>query len=219
MEQEREILEQEIRMYENQFEMIRQSQINTRSLKHDMKHHLKMLSDLVSSGDQDVTLKYLSDMGAFMDGTEEFVTSGNERIDSILNYMIEKAQNANIHTSWKVQIPEQLEISTFDINVILSNLLDNALNALADIPNPTLEILMKYDRGLLCINIQNNCSHRQPTAHNIHSVLEAESEHGYGLKNVQRIVEKYHGSLTTDYENDRFHASVLLFLSNVEKSK
>ena len=40
-EQEREILEQEIRMYENQFEIIQQSQINTRSLKHDMKHHIK----------------------------------------------------------------------------------------------------------------------------------------------------------------------------------
>lgn len=64
-EQEREILEQEIRMFENQFEIIRQSQINIRSLKHDMKHHLKMLSELVSSGEKDAALSYLSDMGAF----------------------------------------------------------------------------------------------------------------------------------------------------------
>lgn len=79
-EQERELLEQEIRMYEDQFEIIRRSQTATRSLKHDMKHHLKMLSDLVSSGDKAAALKYLSDMGAFMDDTEEFVSSGNERI-------------------------------------------------------------------------------------------------------------------------------------------
>lgn len=218
-EQEREILEQEIRMYENQFEIIRQSQINTRSLKHDMKHHLKMLSDLVSSGDKDAALKYLSDMGAFMDNSEVFISSGNERIDSILNYMIEKAKNADVHITWKIQIPEQIEISTFDINVILSNLLDNALNALSDIPNPTLEILMKYDRGILYINIQNNCNHEQPSIHDIHSVFEPENEHGYGLKNVQRIVEKYHGSLSTECVNDVFNASILLFLSNIEKSK
>lgn len=68
-EQEREILEQEIRMYENQFEIIQQSQINTRSLKHDMKHHIKMLSDLISSGDKELPIKYLSDMGDFMDHT------------------------------------------------------------------------------------------------------------------------------------------------------
>lgn len=218
-EQEREILEQEIQMYENQFEIIRQSQIATRSLKHDMKHHLKMLSDLVSSGDKDAALKYLSDMGAFMDNSEVFVTSGNERIDSILNYMIGKAKSADIHITWKIQIPEQIEISTFDINVILSNLLDNALNALSDIPNPTLEILMKYDRGILCINIQNNCNHEQSTVqHGLHSDFELENEHGYGLKNIQRIVEKYHGSLSTECVNNVFNASILLFLSNIEKS-
>lgn len=76
-----------------------------------------MLSDLVSSGNNNAALKYLSDMGAFMDNTEEFVSSGNERIDSILNYVIGKAQNANIHISWKIQIPEQIEISTFDIQI------------------------------------------------------------------------------------------------------
>lgn len=218
-EQEREILEQEIRMYENQFEIIRQSQMSVHALKHDMKHHLKMLSDLVSSGDKDAALKYLSDMGAFMDHAEDFVSSGNERIDSILNYMIGKAKNANVHISWKVQIPERMEISTFDINVILSNLLDNALNALSDIPNPALEILMKYDRGILCINIQNNCSHEQTAVHDIHSVFEPENGHGYGLKNVRRIVGKYHGSLTVECANGVFNASILLFLSGAEESR
>ena len=200
-------------------EIIQQSQINTRSLKHDMKHHIKMLSDLISSGDKDAALKYLSDMGDFMDHTEKYVSSGNERIDSILNYYIGKAKNTDIHVSWKIQIPEQIEISTFDTNVILSNLLDNALNALSDIPNPTLEIFMKYDRGILYINIQNNCNHEQPSIHAILSAFEPENEHGYGLKNVQRIVEKYHGNLSTECVNDVFNASILLFLSNIEKSE
>ncbi len=215
-EQEREILEQEVRMYENQFEIIRQSQINTRSLKHDMKHHLKMLSDLVSSGDKGAALKYLSEMGAFMDNSEEFVSSGNECIDSILNYMIEKAKKANVCITWKIQIPEEIEISTFDINVILSNLFDNALNALSNIPNPTLEILMKYDRGILYISVQNNCNHESLS---INSVFEPENEHGYGLRNVQRIVEKYHGNLSTECVNNVFNASILLFLSNQVESK
>lgn len=132
--------------------------------------------------------------------------------------MIGKAQNADIHISWKIQIPEQMEISTFDINVILSNLLDNALNALEDIPNPNLEILMKYDRGLLCISIQNDCSHEQAAIFHAHSVFKPDDEHGYGLKNVRRIVEKYHGSLTTECVNDFFHASVLLFLSDMGRT-
>lgn len=104
-------------------------------------------------------------------------------------------------------------------NVILLSVLTCALNALSDIPNPTLEIFMKYDRGILYINIQNNCNHEQPSIHAILSAFEPENEHGYGLKNVQRIVEKYHGNLSTECVNDVFNASILLFLSNIEKSE
>ena len=78
---------------------------------------------------------------------------------------------------------------------------------------------MKYDRGILYINIQNNCNHKQASIYNILSAFEPEHEHGYGLKNVQRIVEKYHGNLSTECINDVFHASVLLFLSSIEENK
>ena len=40
----------------------------------------------------------------------------------------------------KSKYQSRLKFQHFDTNVILSNLLDNALNALSDIPNPTLEI-------------------------------------------------------------------------------
>lgn len=42
----------------------------------------------------------------------------------------------------------------FDINVILSNILDNALNALNKVTQPVLYIYIKYDRGILCIDIK-----------------------------------------------------------------
>lgn len=62
-ERERELLEQEVRIYENQFAIIRQSQHNIRALKHDMKHHIKMLTDMVSEGENEAALKYLVSMG------------------------------------------------------------------------------------------------------------------------------------------------------------
>lgn len=70
---------------------------------------------------------------------------------------------------------------------------------------------MKYDRGILYINIQNNCNHEQPSIHAILSAFEPENEHGYGLKNVQRIVEKYHGNLSTECVNDVFKQAFCCF--------
>lgn len=204
-EQEQELLEQEIRIYQNQFHIIQQSQSNIHSLKHDMKHHIKMLTDMIVKGDQKSALNYLAAMGAFMENSEEYVTSGNEKIDSILNYMIAKAKRTGIEAEWKIQIPEQLEISAFDINVILSNLFENAFHALQYVTKPTLYFLMKFDRGVLYISTKNNCSEKKLDSKSMEG-------HGYGLKNIQRISEKYHGSLTTTLEQGNFYANILLFL-------
>ena len=145
-------------------------------------------------------------MGEFMENSEEYIVSGNGTIDSILNYMVSKAKKSGIAVDWKVQIPERLEISTFDINVILSNLFDNAFNALSYVSCPTLYFSMQYDRGVLLIDMKNNYSQKNPSS-------EVSEGHGFGLKNIRRITEKYHGNLTTTYNNGNFHACVLLFLA------
>lgn len=211
-ERERELLEQEIHIYENQFDIIRQSQSNIRSLKHDMKHHIKMLADMISSDEKEDALNYLASMGEFMENSEEYVVSGNAKIDSILNYMIARAKKSGIAVDWKIQIPEHLEISTFDINVVLNNLFDNAFNALSQVSCPTLYITMKYDRGILLISTQNNYS----TAD---SALNVADSHGFGLKNIRRIAEKYHGNLTTIFNNGYFHADVLLYLGTKKENQ
>lgn len=213
-EQEQELLKQEICIYENQFEIIHQSQKNICSLKHDLKHHIKMLADLISNDKKEAALEYLSDMGAFMENSEEYICSGNERIDSILNYMIAKSKAEKINTDWKILIPEYLDISTFDINVILSNLFDNALNALSKVEEPHLYILMKYDRGVLCISVQNNCVDAQLVDRKNYLTIDINNGHGYGLKNIQRIVDKYNGNLSTEYKDGIFTSSVLLFIAN-----
>ena len=124
--------------------------------------------------------------------------------------MISNAKKSGIDIGWKIQIPEHLEISTFDINVVLSNLFDNAFNALSYVAQPTLYVAMKYDRGILLIDMQNNYSMNAPAS-------ETSEGHGFGLKNIRRIAEKYNGNLTTTYDNGNFHASVLLFLVESEE--
>ncbi|MCI8466192.1 MAG: sensor histidine kinase [Lachnospiraceae bacterium] len=204
-ERERERLEMEVRMYERQFDLIQQSREATHALKHDMKHHIKMISDLVAGGQKEEVLAYLSSMRAFMEPEEEYVSSGNERIDSILNDMISRAKSGGTAVEWTVRIPEQLAVSTFDVNVILSNLLENALKALSRAEEPALSIRLQYDRKVLCIQIKNKVSEET------YSLKEREG-HGIGLKNVQKIVDKYHGSLVITREAGWFEACVLLFL-------
>ena len=56
---------------------------------------------------------------------------------------------------------------------------------------------------------RDNCSGKGQTS-------GASKEHGFGLKNIRRIAEKYHGSLTAAVQDGDFHASVLLFLEDAD---
>lgn len=207
-ELERRLLQQELQAYEKQFALIRQSQEKIRALKHDMKHHMKMLRDLTAAGDTKGALSYLADMGEFMENGEEYVSTGNDQLDSILNDLIARGKQAQIAMEWKVQIPEDLKLAAFDLNVILSNLFENAFHALRQVPEPALSLLIRYDRGILCISTRNNYSPEE-------SRRQEGEEHGYGLKNVRRIAEKYHGNLTVARRQGEFAADVLLYLDTV----
>lgn len=85
-EQERELLEQEVRIYENQFGIIRQSQQNIRALKHDMKHHIKNAHGYGIWRGKRSSTSVSCVYGAFMENSGEYVATGNEKIDSILMY-------------------------------------------------------------------------------------------------------------------------------------
>ena len=212
-EQEREILEQEIRMYENQFDIIYSSQLNVQSLRHDLKHHLKMLTDMVRYEDKEHVIDYLHSMGSFMESEKKYVTSGNDRIDSVLNYMLEKARTAKVDVKWQISIPEHLNVSIFDINVILSNILDNALNALNKVTQPLLYIYIKYDRGILCIDIKNNCINSN-YSENTKNKIDPFGKHGYGLNNVRRVVKKYHGNLAISCLDGFFTTRIILYIED-----
>ncbi len=204
-EREQERLQAELYMYERQFELIQSSRQSARALKHDLKHHVRMLSDMIAAGEREDALAYLSSMEKFMKPEEEYVDSGNEKIDSILNYMISRAKAMHVSVDWKVCIPAKLPVLPFDINVILSNLLENALQAISEAEQPVLSIWFTYDRNVLCIRIRNGCSFRG-------RIPEQREGHGFGLANVRTIAARYHGSLTISKEDGWFQADVLLFL-------
>ena len=64
----------------------------------------------------------------FFEKPSEIVSSGNMEVDSVLNYMLQKAKKMQLNTTVKVAIPEDMKHS-FDLNIIIGNLLQNAIDA------------------------------------------------------------------------------------------
>ena len=124
-----EIYKQQTYAYQNQLEVIMESQNRVRALRHDMKNHILALQVLVQRNEIEETNQYLDSMKNFMTNPQEYVNTGNDTVDSLLNYKIQKANEVLNVVETKISIPEQLRLHSFDLNVLLGNLLDNAIDA------------------------------------------------------------------------------------------
>ncbi len=210
------IYKQQTYAYRNQLEVIMESQNRVRALRHDMKNHILALQVLVQRKEAEETNRYLDSMKDFMTNPEEYVKTGNDTVDSLLNYKIQKANEVLNVVETKISIPEQLRLRSFDLNVLLGNLLDNAIDASMQTEDKKLKITIKLDKGILFLHIYNSCRGIGDGRSGFtETTKEDKLNHGIGLKNVRRIVEKYHGDIEFLYENDSVETDVMMYVKEM----
>lgn len=210
---EKRFLDEKIAMYENQLEIIRQSKEKEHALRHDLKNHLYLLSEYEKNGKSEEVLSYIEKMDQFMTVNEEFVNTGNEQVDIILNYMLKKIKETGAEPDVKVNIPKTEFCSAFDLNVILANLLENAIEALEKCPEKFFKLIIELDRGILHIRIKNSFDGKVKKEGNRYITRKENSyTHGMGLKNVQEVVEKYAGAIEITQEENIFCVNAILFV-------
>lgn len=209
----RDILERQLQSYMNQLEVIEQSQERIKSLKHDMKHHLLFLGDMAKKNNSNEIIEYLEEMQGVIINPEEYVNSGNDGIDTILNYMISKARELTTNVNINVHIPEGITLSQFDINIILGNLLQNAIQALEKSEHRELDISIEYKSGILYISIGNTYTALTERVKNRLSISKNNDDiHGIGLSNVRKIVDKYNGMMQIKDSKNYFTVNVMLYV-------
>ena len=214
MKIEKSILEQEKRYYDNQFLLMKSSVEKTASLKHDIANHIGAIGSLIRENEISRALNYINQLEKYAPFNSKIVESGNLVIDSILNYKLDYVKSIGVNTHLDIKVPSDLELESFDMVVILGNLLDNSVEALKKLKeNRTLWVSIKYDRGVLIIQIQNNFDGKISVgAKGLITTKDDKDNHGLGLKNIESTLEKYNGLLEYSYTNNLFKAEVLMYL-------
>lgn len=213
------IVERQLESYSNQLDVIMKSEEKVRGLRHDLKHHLNELL-LMAEADRAADIRdYVRDMQVYMTYEREYASSGNTDIDSLINLMLDKAKNELENVKCKVSVPQEIDIPSFDWNIILGNLLDNAISAAKESDDKFLQIKISYQRGILFISIKNSYSGTRMKAGDRYITTKSYDRtdrtqvHGMGIQNVKRIVEKYNGSIELSDENGIFDVKVLMYVS------
>lgn len=219
---ETERLKTQLQVYANQLNVILQGEEKIKALRHDMKHHLNELMLLANKHDTAEIQEYIDQMKLFLQNPDEIVASGNLEIDSVLNYMLQKAEKELKTVDIKVMLPEKVKHS-FDINILLGNLLENAIEASRKTKNKYLSVHIALKRGILKIKIKNSFESScilQEEQQGKNIVLKTTKpftdQHGIGLKNVKKIVEKYNGTMEVTTQDSIFCVNLILYMARME---
>lgn len=209
----RRIIEEQNRYYENQVEMMEAALKNMRMLRHDFKNKLSPLCELANSGKINELIERLSELTDTSRITKEYAVSGNNTIDSIVNFKLQYADKENIKIKVDILIPADLSVETFDMAVILGNFLDNALEAVVQTEDRWIDIKIKYSKGRLIIVIRNSFDGFVKKVEDIYITRkEDQKNHGFGLKSVQKAIQKYDGAMQVSHDEKRFEVKVLLYM-------
>lgn len=213
---ENDIYRQQTYAYRNQLDVIMESQGRIRALRHDMKNHILALQALLQKRDWEEAERYLGSMQDFMTNPSEYIITGNESVDSLLNYKLQRAKEILRTVETRVSIPEKLALHSFDLNVVLGNLLDNAVEAACRTEEKSLKVQIGLEKGILYINIRNSCQGiADGTVRHPETTKEDAPNHGIGLGNVRRIIEKYHGDMDLSCKNGCMETDIIMYMNEM----
>lgn len=207
------ILEQN-KYYDRQFELMKASLHSTNAIKHDLKNHMSSINSLVQSGDKKEILNYISDIMEDLGERQYYAASGNSIIDSIINFKFQEAEQRGIKTTLDLNIPEKLEVPSFDMTIILGNLLDNAIKATSEVEgNRYINITIKYDKGRLLIQCDNPYSGEINEDEGRFLTTKVDKDnHGMGLASIKKVIQKYNGTMNVDYGDNIFSIALLIYV-------
>ena len=135
------------------------------------------------------------------------------------DYKLSDIKNDNIDVELIIKLPtSDLNIEDIDITAILGNLIDNALTATKKTKSKWVKLYIKHDKGILTINTKNSFDgivQYKDDAKTFRNIVSRKSGdlHGYGLKSVKSVIEKYNGSIDVTHEDNVFNVDIMLFAS------
>lgn len=198
---EYELLKQKCYIQEQNIKDIKKLYSNLQKIKHDIKHHLNLLQILLEKSENDEALTYLLKYTEFENSIQrDTVFCSNMIINYIINGKTQEMKRKNI--KFYCDICEDIRgVSDVDMNIILGNLLDNAVEAcenVTGIREITFSIYRKV--SYLIISVKNTYTGDLESLYMHKSTKKNKKEHGVGLQSVKEILEKYNGKLSI--END-----------------
>lgn len=188
--------------------------LKSRQMIHDMKNHLLVLRNMERANQWDKLHDYLEEISKDILDDSTKIWTGNNIVDLILNSKKKQADSEGIAFSIGSNMIGDVPFKDGETISLLGNLLDNAIEACERIKSTEKWVTIRINRRycLLYIEIENSIEeHPKEKNHRLISCKSEKEVHGYGLKNVRQIVDRYDGTYSYQIKENSFLTCVSFF--------
>ncbi|MGX7244279.1 sensor histidine kinase [Enterococcus quebecensis] len=220
-EEEKERIELKREMSQENFNRVREIYEANAKVYHDLNNHLLVLHNMIEQEETKKALEYITNISEPILETyyqKEFTS--NSVINLLLNRKIELMIKENISYEIEIDVPIVLKIADNDMVTILANILDNAIEACEKIQegDRMIKLTIKKIKQMMFIKLENTfLEEYQIQGHIWKSSKIKTKHHGWGMKSVVTVVEKYEGIITNKTQGNMF--IVVISLSDNEWMK
>ena len=179
------------------------------ALRHEMKHHLTALDALCQKNDMDGIRKLLKNLLEKDERQAQIYFTKNNTVNAILQDAALRAAQSDVRFDTQVHLPEKISVSEQDLCILLMNMLDNALEACGKITDKEqrhIQFRSEIKNDFLTISCKNTFSEK-PKKDRHGRIISSKSDalsHGFGIRQMESIAQKYHSILDISYEMDGF---------------
>jgi len=188
----------ELRQSMSEMDALRRAALQTEVYRHDMRHHLNMIDQLIAVDDPRQAQQYIRSIREDIDAVLPRRLCENETVNLLCASYAARARQLGVELRLRVSAPGALPLPDNELCALLSNALENALNAAAAAEQEErwVEFYCGVKRNKLCIEVKNPYAGRVIMDGGLPRAARA--GHGYGCRSIRTIAQQ-HGGLC-DFE-------------------
>lgn len=187
---------------------LRESQAQAVRYRHDLRHHLLYLSTCLENGQRERAQDYISEICEEIEAQKIVRYCENEAANLILSAFSGRAKKNGVHMQICGAVADDVALSDNDLCVLLSNSLENSLNACLPLAKNgemcVISVRFRYaeQTGKFFLQITNPYSGNIRFENGV--PVSSEPDHGFGVQSICAIVERCNGCYSFSAENNLF---------------
>jgi len=178
---------------------------------HDLKNELFVLrSELDTNSEK--AISRIDEICKIVTAKQNMIYTGDVAIDSLINSKIAGAKAEQINFKCECHFSGFGDIDKTDLCVLVGNLIDNAVEACARVSGERY-IHMRFSETANMLKIEVGNSTNDISASDLKTTKSDKDNHGYGIKSIKAIAQKYEG--TAQFKNEKGSFTAIIFLNKI----